>query len=113
MLRTKDDTKKADTEILEGYFKQYKQLKIYVEGATTEEKQTEYFKHRLRIVEGVDKIYPELTDVMKRIVHGRYWYKDYQEDWAELADELGMKPSAVKRHRDILIRRYAEAIYWV
>lgn len=112
MLRTTEDVKRVNTEILEGYFKQYQDLKKYVEGASEEEKQREYYKHRLTIVKGIDKTYPALTNEMQVIVQLRYWYKDYQSDWAEIADELGTTTSRTKRLRDVIISRFSEAIGW-
>lgn len=113
MFRTKEDAKKANTEILERYLKQYKELKKYVESATEAEKQTEYYKYRLCIVEGIDEVYPTLSEEMKCIVDGRYWYKDYEADWAELADELGITVSKARGLRDVIIRKISEAIGWV
>lgn len=113
MIRTTEDLKKVNTEILERYFEQYKDLKQYVENATDAEKQTEYFKHRLQIVKGIDKVYPTLTDDMKTLVEHRYWYKDYQTDWAELADELSITVSKTRAYRDVIIRKFGEAIGWV
>lgn len=113
MIRTKEDLKKVNTEVLERYFTQYKDLEKYIENATDAEKQTEYYKHRLQIVKGIDKVYSALTDEMKIIVQQRYWYKDYQADWAELADELGMSVNKTRAYRDIIIRKFSEAIGWV
>ena len=111
MIRTKEDLQRVNTEILEKYFIDYRKLKKDIESVIGKDKQTLQYKNK--IVEGIDEIYPTLTDEMKVIIQQRYWYKDYQSEWADIADELGTTVSRVKRLRDVIIRLFSEAIGWV
>ncbi|MCM0626679.1 hypothetical protein M5J14_19455 [Lysinibacillus sp. OL1_EC] len=113
MYMTLEDKQKGETEVLERFLSEYEECKKYVESATDEEKLTPLYRHRKNIVEGVDTIYPTLNDDLKKIIKMRYWYKDYKSDWADIADELYMKVSKVRRLRDVIIRKFAEAIGWV
>ncbi|WP_336635375.1 hypothetical protein [Lysinibacillus fusiformis] len=113
MYMTLEDQQKGEIELLEGFLSKYEDWKKYVESATGEEKLTPQYRHRLNIVEGVDTFYPTLNDDMRKIIEMRYWYKEYKSDWAEIADELYMKVSRVRRLRDVIIRKFAETIGWV
>lgn len=112
MFSSLEEKQKVEIGVLEEFITEYEDFKQYIENVLEQDKQTPFYQHKLRIVEGVDKIYPQLTDEMKHIIHARYWYKDYQKDWAEIADELYMKVSRVKRIRNALIKKFADAIGW-
>ena len=113
MFSNLEEKQKAEIGVLEKFITEYEDYKKYIENTTEQDKQTPRYQHRLNIVEGVDKIYPLLTDEMKHIIKSRYWYKDYPSDWAEVADDLYMKVSQVKKIRNVLIKKLADAIGWV
>ena len=108
-----EEKQKVETGLLESFWIKYQEYKEYVDNATPEQKETMYYKHRYNIAEGIKELYPTLDDDLKTIVDMRYWYKDYQSDWAEIADELLMSVNRAKRKRDILIKRFSDAIGWV
>lgn len=112
MYPNSEAKKKDEILVLEDFLSKYKEYKEYVTSATDEEKQTPRYAHRVLIVEGVEKFYPALNDDMKKIIEMRYWYKEYKCDWAEIADELFMKVSRVRKIRDCLIYKFAKTIGW-
>lgn len=112
MFLTSEDQMKAETKILEGFIRNYENYKDYIVEASKEEKQTPRYQHRKTIVEGIEKIYPTLTEDMKTVFDMRYGsdYKEY--DFADIADELFDTTSRVKRLRDVIIEKFAVAIGW-
>ena len=113
MFSNLEEKQKAEIGVLEKFITEYEVYKKYIENATEQAKQTPRYRHRYNIVEGVDAFYPTLNDDLKKIIEMRYWYKAYESDWAEIADELYMKVSRVRRLRDVIIRKFAETIGWV
>lgn len=113
MIRTKEDLQRVNTKLLERYFIDYMNLKKDVDNAIDEDKQKPLYKNKKTFVDGINEIYPTLTDEMKIIIQQRYWYEDYQPEWADIADELGTTVSRVKRLRNVIIRLFSEAIGWV
>lgn len=100
-------------DIIENYFKQYKDFKKYVQTASDEEKRTKRYKFHSKLVEDIEQFYAEASDIMKVIIDNRYWYPRYQAEWADLADDLGMKTSKVRAYRKLLIEQFAERISWI
>ena len=110
MYSSIEEQRKVDTEVLEDFIRNYEDYKQYVATAPTEEKQTPQYQHRLLIVEAVDKLYPTLNEDMKQIFDMRY--RQDIKDFADIADEIYMKVSRVKRMRDSIIKQFGVAIGW-
>lgn len=108
-----EEKQKVDTEVLESFWMQFQEFKDYVDNATPEQQATMYYKHRKNIVDGITKVYSTLDNDLRTIVDMRYWYKNFQSDWAEIADELFMKVGRAKRKRDCLMKMFSDAIGWV
>lgn len=112
MFSNSEEQRLAETEVFEGFIRNYESYKQYLVEATEEEKQTPRYQHMKTIVKGLDAIYPKLTADMKTVFDMRYGSDYDQYDFADIADEIFATTTKAKRLRDIIIREFAVAIGW-
>lgn len=113
MYSNSEEQRKVETEVLEGFLRDYESYKTFIAEATEEKKQTPRYQHRKKIVEGVENFYPTLTDDMKKIFDMRYGSEHEEYDFGDIADEIYTTTVRAKRLRDIIINKFATEIGWV
>jgi len=105
-----EEQRKVETEVLEDFICNYEDYKKYLATAPTEEKQTPQYQHRISIVEAIDRLYPTLDEDMQQIFDMRY--RQGIKDFADIADEIYLKVTRVKRMRDWIVKQFGIAIGW-
>ena len=65
------------------------------------------------IVETIEKLYPQLDDIQKKIVELRYWDKEGCWEWEDIAAELNISRNKALNKRNALIDKTAEKLGWI
>lgn len=70
------------------------------------------YQNLKNVINVIEKLYPELDDVQKKIVRMKYW--DSEEwDWNDIAKETNVSRSKALAKRNALIDKTAERLGWV
>ena len=71
------------------------------------------YQNLKNIVETIEKLYPQLDDLQKRIVQLRYWDKEGCWEWEDIAAELNISRNKALNKRNALIDKTAEWMGWI
>lgn len=71
------------------------------------------YQNLKNIVETIEKLYPQLDDIQKKIVELRYWDKEGCWEWEDIAAELYISRNKALNKRNALIDKTAERLGWI
>jgi len=71
------------------------------------------YQNLKNIVETIEKLYPQLDDIQKKIVELRYWDKEGCWEWEDIAAELNISRNKALNKRNALIDKTAEKLGWI